>query len=71
MQPAYLSLPIPAFRTDVHVCSRTFKAGRTEYNILWQSKYWIANQFEWELICNGADPDELGMFPFEPDEDPL
>ena len=54
----------------IHVLStRLLPDGSTAYRLLVDGKYWHANQWEYDCIRNGHDPEDLGMFEFCKEED--
>ena len=53
----------------IHVLSRHYKDGNAWYKLLVDGRYWIANQWEYECIKQGHDPEELGMFEHRKDDD--
>jgi hypothetical protein len=52
----------------VKLSSCTHQDSSRSYWLLWRDQYWHASEFEYRLIAKGATPTELGMNPFEDEE---
>ena len=53
----------------IHVLSTRFHYGNTSYRLLVDGRYYRANEWEYEMIRKGHQPEDLGMFEFRKEEE--